>query len=91
MKTLRRSTAWSSSAWPEAGEIAHWEILAKLNETAKDKTIAKLVTFAVPVQQKHVAAVRDHSLRLAGAEEPARGGVAVLWAGRPSLAMTDHG
>jgi predicted phage gp36 major capsid-like protein len=54
----------------EAGEIAHWEILAKLNETAGDKVIGKLVTFAVPVQRKHVAAVRDHSLRLAGQEDP---------------------
>jgi plasmid replication initiation protein len=54
----------------EAGEIAHWEILAKLNETAGDKVIGKLVTFAVPVQRKHVEAVRDHSLRLAGEEDP---------------------
>jgi hypothetical protein len=54
----------------EAGEIAHWEILAKLNEAAGDKVIAKLVTFAVPVQRKHVEAVRTHSLRLAGEEDP---------------------
>jgi hypothetical protein len=54
----------------EAGEIAHWEILAKLNETAGDKVIGKLVTLAVPVQRKHVEAVRDHSLRLAGQEDP---------------------
>jgi hypothetical protein len=54
----------------EAGEIAHWEILAKLNETAKDSVIGKLVTFAVPIQQKHVREVRDHSLRLAGEEDP---------------------
>jgi hypothetical protein len=54
----------------EAGEIAHWEILAKLNETANDKTIGKLVTFAIPVQRKHVEEVRAHSLRLAGEEDP---------------------
>jgi hypothetical protein len=54
----------------EAGEIAHWEILAKLNETAKDGVIAKLVAFAVPIQKKHVEEVRDHSLRLASEEDP---------------------
>jgi hypothetical protein len=54
----------------EAGEIAHWEILAKLNETANDSDIAELVTFAVPIQRRHVEEVRDHSLRLAGDEDP---------------------
>jgi hypothetical protein len=54
----------------EAGEIAHWEILAKLNETASDSVIAELVTFAVPIQKRHVEEVRDHSLRLAGDEDP---------------------
>ena len=54
----------------EAGEIAHWEILAKLNETANDSVIAELVTFAVPIQKRHVEEVRNHSLRLAGEEDP---------------------
>jgi hypothetical protein len=54
----------------EAGEIAHWEILAKLNETASDSDIAELVTFAVPIQRRHVEEVRDHSLRIAGDEDP---------------------
>jgi hypothetical protein len=55
----------------EAGETAHWEILGKLNETAKDKDVASLVKFALPIQQRHVDAVREHSLRLAAAEDPA--------------------
>jgi hypothetical protein len=54
----------------EAGEMAHWEILAKLNETASDTPIAGVVKFAVPLQQAHVDAVREHSLRLAGDEDP---------------------
>ena len=54
----------------EAGEMAHWEILATLNETAKDRAIAGLVKFAIPLQQKHVVAVREHSLRLAASEDP---------------------
>jgi hypothetical protein len=54
----------------EAGELAHWEILAKLNDSANDSDIGALVTFAVPVQRAHVEAVREHSLRLAAAEDP---------------------
>lgn len=54
----------------EAGEMAHWEILAKLNERAADRDIATLVRFAVPVQQRHVNAVREQSLRLAAEEDP---------------------
>ena len=55
----------------EAGEVAHWEILATLNETANDRGVAGLVKFAVPLQQTHVTAVREHSLRLAADEDPA--------------------
>ena len=54
----------------EAGELAHWEILAKLNETANDAEIDKIVKFALPLQQTHVDAVREQSLRLAGKEDP---------------------
>jgi DNA anti-recombination protein RmuC len=54
----------------EAGELVHWEILAKLNETANDSEIARVVEFALPLQQGHVDAVREQSLRLAGEEDP---------------------
>ena len=54
----------------EAGELAHWEILAKLNETANDQDIAAVVKFALPLQQSHVDTVRKQSLRLAGQEDP---------------------
>ena len=54
----------------EAGELAHWEILAKLNETANDSEIARVVELALPLQQAHVNAVREQSLRLAGDEDP---------------------
>jgi hypothetical protein len=55
----------------EAGELAHWEILAKLNETANDGEIDRVVEFALPLQRAHVNAVREHSLRLAGEQDPA--------------------
>jgi plasmid replication initiation protein len=54
----------------EAGELAHWEILATLNERANDTDIADAVEFALPLQQKHVDAVRKQSLRLAAEEDP---------------------
>jgi phosphate starvation-inducible protein PhoH len=54
----------------EAGEMAHWEILATLNETAKDRDLASLIKFAIPLQKAHVDAVREHSLRLAADEDP---------------------
>jgi hypothetical protein len=55
----------------EAGEMAHWEILARLNETANDRDVASVVKFALPVQKTHVDLVRKHSLRLAGKQDPA--------------------
>ena len=54
----------------EAGEMAHWEILATLNDTAKDRDVAAVVKFALPLQSGHVTAVREHSLRLAADEDP---------------------
>jgi hypothetical protein len=54
----------------EAGEMAHWEILAALNDTAQDGDVATVVSFAVPVQRNHVDAVREHCLRLAAEEDP---------------------
>ena len=54
----------------EAREMAHWEILATLNETAKDKDIAAVVKFALPLRRSHVDAVRKQSLRLAAEEDP---------------------
>jgi hypothetical protein len=55
----------------EAGELAHWEILSKLNENAKDSEIARVVEFALPLQRTHVDAIRQQSLRLAGDQDPA--------------------
>jgi hypothetical protein len=54
----------------EAGEMAHWEILAKLNETANDRDVAGVVKFALPLQRAHVDTIREHSLRLAAEEDP---------------------
>jgi hypothetical protein len=54
----------------EAGEMAHWEILTTLNAKAEDRDIADVLRFALPIQQAHVNAVREHALRLAANEDP---------------------
>jgi hypothetical protein len=55
----------------EAGEVGHWAILGKLNERAGETRIAELVEWALPIQERHFAAVKDGSLKLAGEEDPA--------------------
>ena len=55
----------------EAGEVGHWTILGKLNERAGETVISELVEWALPIQERHFAAVKDGSLKLAGEEDPA--------------------
>jgi hypothetical protein len=56
----------------EAGEMTHWEILTQLNAQAADPTIAAVIRFALPIQQAHVNAVREHALRLAADDDPSQ-------------------
>ncbi len=54
----------------EAGEAGHWAILGKLNEKAGESEIGELVDWALPIQERHLTAVRDGSLELAAAADP---------------------
>jgi len=54
----------------EAGEVGHWEILAKLNEKAKEAEISDLVEWALPIQERHFNDVRQGALTLAAEEDP---------------------
>jgi hypothetical protein len=54
----------------EAGELAHWEILATLSAKANDTGIAPLVERYVSLQREHVEQIRTHSLALAEDEDP---------------------
>jgi hypothetical protein len=54
----------------EAGELGHWEILARLAESAGDARVQELAAWAVPIQERHLAGVREGSLAIAGAEDP---------------------
>jgi hypothetical protein len=54
----------------EAGEVGHWAILGKLNETAGEEGVRELVDWALPIQERHLTDVRDGSLELAAEEDP---------------------
>jgi hypothetical protein len=54
----------------EAGEVGHWEILGTLNERAGKSEVSDLVTWALPIQKRHLETVRSTSLELAADEDP---------------------
>ena len=54
----------------EAGEVGHWAILEKLNETAGEDGVRELVEWALPIQERHLVTVRKSSLELAAEEDP---------------------
>jgi hypothetical protein len=54
----------------EAGEVGHWEILRTLNERARNTQLEELCEWAIPIQERHFADVREGSLRLAADEDP---------------------
>ncbi len=54
----------------EAGEVGHWAILGKVNESAGEGDVAELVEWALPIQERHFSDVKDGSLQLAAAEDP---------------------
>jgi len=54
----------------EAGEVGHWAIVKELNERAGIAAVAELTDWALPLQEKHLAIVRESSLQLASKEDP---------------------
>jgi hypothetical protein len=54
----------------EAGEVGHWAVLGKLNESAGESEVSELVEWALPIQERHFAEVKDGSLKLAGEKDP---------------------
>ena len=54
----------------EAGEVGHWAVLGKLNETAGEEQLTELVSWALPIQERHFAQTKECSLKLAGEEDP---------------------
>ena len=54
----------------EAGEVGHWAVLRKLNESANEDGVNDLVEWALPIQERHFSSVKDCSLQLAGEKDP---------------------
>lgn len=54
----------------EAGEVGHWAIVKKLNERAGIAAVGELADWALPLQEEHLATVRESSLQLAAKEDP---------------------
>jgi hypothetical protein len=54
----------------EAGEVGHWLVLGKLNESAGESEISELVDWALPIQERHFENVKSGALKLAGEEDP---------------------
>ncbi len=52
------------------GEVGHWSIVAKMNETAAHADLQTLCDWALPIQQRHLQEVLDGSLKLAADEDP---------------------
>ncbi|HEU4659021.1 MAG TPA: hypothetical protein VFR97_15935 [Capillimicrobium sp.] len=52
----------------EAGEAGHVEVLEKINEHERDAQVDDLIRFAKPIQERHVAQVRETTLALAAKE-----------------------
>ena len=54
----------------EAGEVGHWAVLRKLNESAGEDELDELVQWALPIQERHFNDAKECSLKLAGEEDP---------------------
>jgi hypothetical protein len=54
----------------EAGEVGHWAVLGKLNESAGEPQLRELVEWALPIQERHFSEAKDCSLKLAGEKDP---------------------
>jgi hypothetical protein len=54
----------------EAGEVGHWAVLEKLNESAGEEELRELVEWALPIQERHLSDAKQCSLKLAGEKDP---------------------
>jgi hypothetical protein len=55
----------------EAAELCHWSVLQVMNDQAGDKTIAELVQWALPIQQRHYTDASESAKQLAAQAHPA--------------------
>ncbi len=54
----------------EAAEVGHWSVLQTMNESAGNDQVRELVTWALPIQERHFQDVLKGSRKLAAEEDP---------------------
>jgi hypothetical protein len=54
----------------EAGEVGHWAIVGVLSRRASNEKLQRLVEWAKPIQERHLRAAMEGSMKLAGQENP---------------------
>jgi hypothetical protein len=51
----------------------HWEVLGKISENGGEEDIRELVSWALPIQERHFRTARKWALHLGAEEEPCEG------------------
>jgi hypothetical protein len=54
----------------EAAEVGHWSVLQKMNESAGNDEVRELVSWALPIQERHFQDVLLGSQKLAAEQDP---------------------
>jgi hypothetical protein len=54
----------------EAAEVGHWSVLQTMNESARNEEVRELVSWALPIQERHFQDVLQGSLKLAAEQDP---------------------
>lgn len=54
----------------EAGEVGHWRVLRTLNERAGHPQLDSLISWALPIQERHFQDAMKGSAKLASEEDP---------------------
>ena len=54
----------------EAGEVGHWKVLKVMADAAGEQSIIELVTWALPIQERHFRDAEASSLKLATLQDP---------------------
>ena len=54
----------------EAAEVGHWSVLQTLNESAGNGELRELVSWVLPIQERHLEEALQGSRKLAAAQDP---------------------
>jgi len=54
----------------EAAEVGHWSVLQTMNESARNEEVRELVSWALPIQERHLQDVLQGSRKLAAEQDP---------------------